>query len=331
MDGAGQGRSRSPDHRVGVRRRLATDLEQGGPTSARGPAAAAGPASRPTVALVVPTRNEAAHVEEFVQRVEVALAPFPIDWHAEVIDDSDDDTSSILRGLASRGAPLEVTHRDEASRGGALGGAIRTGLMRARGEIVCVIDADLQHPPEILPELLAPVVLGRADICVGSRYRRGGSAAGLESRWRRLAARGSGAAARWLLPATRLTSDPGSGLFAMRREVLDSIALRPQGSRVLAEILVRGRWRTVCDVPYRFAVTDDGSPRLGTADAVAVARELITLWQARPTHRAASVRSRFRRANRLHGGRRVAPVHVELLRDAAAMVENRQPVSSSEP
>ncbi len=103
-----------------------------------------------------------------------------------------------------------------------------------------MIDADLQHPPEILPELLAPIVLGRADICVGSRYRRGGSAAGLESRWRRIAARGSGVAARWLLPATRLTSDPGSGLFAMRREVLDSVALRPQGSRVLAEILVRG-------------------------------------------------------------------------------------------
>ena len=192
-----------------------------------------------TVALVVPTRNETAHVELFVERVEAALAPFAIDWHAEVIDDSDDETPAILRGLAGQGAPLEVTHRGEADRRGVLGGAIRTGLGRARGEIVCVIDADLQHPPEILPELLAPIVLGRADICVGSRYRRGGSAAGLQSRWRRLAARGSGVAARWLLPATRLTSDPGSGLFAMRREVIDSVALRPQGSRVLAEILVR--------------------------------------------------------------------------------------------
>jgi glycosyltransferase involved in cell wall biosynthesis len=280
------------------------------------------PIRRTTVALVVPTRNEAAHVEPFVERVEAALAPFPIDWHAEMIDDSDDDTVSIVRGLASRGAPLEVTHRDEASRGGALGGATRTGLGSARGEVVCVIDADLQHPPEILPELLAPIVLGRADICVGSRYRRGGSAAGLESRWRRLAARGSGAAARWLLPATRLTSDPGSGLFAMRREVLESVALRPQGSRVLAEVLVRGRWRTVCDVPYRFAVTDDGDVRLGTADAVAVARELISLWRARSRLAAPSeYRSRFRRVDELQGRRRVAPVHAELLREAAVTVD----------
>lgn len=277
---------------------------------------------RTTVALVVPTRNEAANVERFVERVEAALAPFPIDWHAEVIDDSDDDTPAILRELASRGAPVEVAHRKQAHRRGVLGGAIRTGLSRASGEIACVIDADLQHPPEILPELLAPIVLGRADICIGSRYRRGGSAAGLESRWRRLAARGSGAAARWLLPATRLTSDPGSGLFAVRREVLDSVVLLPQGSRVLAEILVRGRWRTVCDVPYRFAVTDDDSPRLGTADAIAVARELISLWRARPAPPLASERTRLRRPDRLHGRRRVAPVQVDLLRGAASPAED---------
>ena len=329
MDGAVHGKSRSPDHRVGGLRRLASAVEQPGRISAPGSAAAA--SSRTKLALVVPTRNEAGHVEAFVERVEAALRPFPIDWHAEVIDDSDDDTPAILRGLASRGAPLEVTHRDEADRRGVLGGAIRIGLGRARGEIVCVIDADLQHPPEILPELLAPLILGRADICVGTRYRRGGSAAGLESRWRRLAARGSGAAARWLLPATRLTSDPGSGLFAMRREVLDSVALRPQGSRVLAEILVRGRWRTVCDVPYRFALTGDGAARLGAADAFAAARELISLWPARPTESATSVWSHFRRPDRLQGRRRVAPVHVELLRDAAPLVEHSEHVSSSEP
>src|SRR5829696_5365358 len=59
-----------------------------------------GPASRTTVALVVPTRNEAAHVDPFIERVEAALAPFLIDWHAEVIDDSEDETPALLRGLA---------------------------------------------------------------------------------------------------------------------------------------------------------------------------------------------------------------------------------------
>ena len=184
-----------------------------------------------------------------------------------------------------------------------------------------MIDADLQHPPEILPELLAPILLGRADICVGSRYRRGGSAAGLESRWRRLAARVSGALVRWLFPATRLTTDPGSGLFAVRREVLDSVALRPRGSRVLAEILVRARWRTVCDVPYRFAVTDDGDAHLGAAAAFALARELISLWRLDLGWLPPGDRRTRLGGNGLRDRRRVAPVHVELLRESAAADE----------
>jgi dolichol-phosphate mannosyltransferase len=282
------------------------------------------------VALVVPTRNEATHVRPFIERVEAALGPFPIDWHAEVIDDSEDETPALLRGLANRGAPLEITRQADAGQGG-LGGAVRTGLARAHGEIICVIDADLQHPPEILPELLAPVVLGRADICVGSRYRRGGSAAGLESRWRRLAARASGAAVRWLFPATRLTTDPGSGLFALRREVLDSLTLRPSGSRVLVEILVRAKWRTVCDVPYRFAVPDDGSTHLGVAAGFAVARELASLWKLDP--RLVASGDQRNRPGRANGRcRRVAPVHVDLMREpelAGDLV--RVPVPSGEP
>jgi dolichol-phosphate mannosyltransferase len=267
------------------------------------------------VALVVPTRNEAKHVEPFIERVKAALEPFRIDWHAEVFDNSDDDTVSILRGLARRGAPLEVTHQEEPHQRGGIGVAVRSGLARARAEIVCVIDADLQHPPEILPELLAPIVLGRADICVGSRYERGGSAVGLESRWRRFAARASGAAVRWLFPATRLTSDPGSGLFAVRREVIDSTTLRPWGSRVLAEILVRARWRTVCDVPYEFAVTDDANANLGAPAAFGLARELISLGRFGPRLSRSRDRSARQRGVGVVTRRRVAPVQLELLRD----------------
>jgi dolichol-phosphate mannosyltransferase len=295
MDGARH--SSSASGRSVVERRLRSRQR---PASMPNLPDAGAPSPWATVALVVPSRNESAHIESFLKRVKEALAPFPIDWHAEVMDDSEDETLAILTRLAGRGAPIQVTHREEPAHDGALGEAIRAGLARARGEIVCVMDADLQHPPEILPELLAPIVLGRADICVGSRYRRGGSAAGLESRWRRLAARVSGAIVRWLFPATRLTTDPGSGLFAVRREVLDSVHLRRRGSRVLAEILVRARWQNVCDVPYRFAATDEGSSPLGLAAAGALARELLSL--------------RFLPCDGLRDHRRVAPVHRELLR-----------------
>jgi Glycosyl transferase family 2 len=247
-----------------------------------GPIDGAGPTAEPTgarpmVGLVVSTRNAAVHIGPFVERVEAALAPFPLDCRVELID-------------------VDPKHGDP-------GGAVRSGLARVDGGVVCVIDADLQHPPEVLPELLAPILLGRADVCVGSRYRPGGSAAGLDGRWRRLAARASAALLRWLFPATQLTTDPGSGLFAMRREVLDSVALRARGSWVLAEILVRGDWHTLCDVPYRFESTDHSGVHLGAAATFGLAGELVSLLRFDPRGVAAR--------------RRVAPVHVELLRGPA--------------
>ena len=188
-----------------------------------------------------------------------------------------------------------------------------------------MIDADLQHPPEILPELLAPILLGRADICVGSRYRRGGSAAGLESRWRRLAARVSGAARALAVPGD--PADDRSRQWPVRGAPRGARLgdTSPRGSRVLAEILVRARWRTVCDIPYRFAVTDDGDAHLGAAAAFALARELISLWRldARLAGSERAIGARPRGANGLRDRRRVAPVHVELLRESAA--DGRRP------
>lgn len=297
--------------------------EGGGAAAVRRPQSApdrdgetAGRMSAATLTLVVPTRNEATHVKPFVERIRAALAPFPIDWRAAIVDDSDDDTSLRLRRLARRGAPVRVIRQD-GERNGGLGTAIRAGLDRADGDVVCVIDADLQHPPEIIPELVAPLVLGRADICVGSRYRPGGSTAGLGSRWRRFAARAGRVAVRWLLPATRLTSDPGSGLFAVHRDVLDSVELRATGPRVLAEILTRAEWRTICDVPYRFEVTDEGNAELGVADGLAAAGELIGLWQWRPWIAALRNGRNCRRQLEPPVRRRVAPTHPELLRSPA--------------
>jgi dolichol-phosphate mannosyltransferase len=286
------------------------DASAPAPTLAREPAterrARPRRSSATSLTLVVPTRNEAENVRPFVERVRAALEPYPIEWYAEIVDSSDDDTTTRLRRLAKRGAPLKITRQSEVTKAG-LGRAIRAGLADARGDVVCVIDADLQHPPEILPDLLAPIVLGRADISVGSRYSTGGSAAGLETRWRRLAARGARIAVRRVLPATRLTTDPGSGLFAMRRELLETMEFHATGPRVLAEILTRAEWHTICDVPYKFVVTDDENTELGLADGIAATRELLGLYRWRP---AAATRGE----DPSKPQRRVAPVHAELMR-----------------
>src|SRR4051794_14235640 len=150
------------------------------------------------LSVLVPTRNEAENVEPLLARLGAALDGLP----AEVIfvDDSDDATpevvASAMRARPGTG-PLEVSllHRPPGARDGGLGGAVVAGLARARGTWACVMDGDLQHPPEAILAMLAAAEMHEATLVIASRYGDGGDAAGLSSGTRRLLSRvASGAA-----------------------------------------------------------------------------------------------------------------------------------------
>ena len=126
------------------------------------------PAQR-LLSLVIPTRNEAGNIEELVSRIERATAGFP----AEIIfvDDSTDDTPAVVSEVSRRSRlPVSLIHRPPESRGNGLGGAVVEGMRAATGEWVCVMDADLQHPPEVIPSLLERARRTGAEIVVASRY-----------------------------------------------------------------------------------------------------------------------------------------------------------------
>jgi glycosyltransferase involved in cell wall biosynthesis len=161
---------------------------------------------------------------------------------------------------------------------GGLAGALTLGMARAAGRAVIVMDGDLQHPPEVAEPMVAPLLDGPAQVTVGSRYAAGGSAEGLEYRWRHWASVGS----RWLVQAmfreTRRSSDPGGGLFAIRPEVLDGAALAPEGYKMLVEILVRGKWEVLVDVPYRFETRQDGQTKSTLVEGWNMIKHLVGLW-----------------------------------------------------
>jgi len=126
------------------------------------------PAQR-LLSLVIPTRNEAGNIEELVSRIERAIAGFP----AEIIfvDDSTDDTPAVVSEVSRRSRlPVSLIHRPPESRGNGLGGAVVEGMRAATGQWVCVMDADLQHPPEVIPSLLEQARRTGAEIVVASRY-----------------------------------------------------------------------------------------------------------------------------------------------------------------
>ncbi|MFB4351381.1 glycosyltransferase [Microbacterium sp. CR_7] len=211
------------------------------------------------VTVIVPTFNERDNVAELVARTAAALAGH--DAEILFVDDSTDDTAAeIARVAADAPLPVRVIRRDDNT--GGLGGAVVVGLGAAAHDLCIVMDGDLQHPPELLPALVARHAEGGADVVAASRYVGGGDTSGLGTAVRF----GVSRAATWLTRAMfpiRLarSTDPMTGFFLVDRSRLDLPTLKPQGFKILLEILARTDLR-IAEVPMEF-----GERRHGTSKA----------------------------------------------------------------
>jgi dolichol-phosphate mannosyltransferase len=210
------------------------------------------------VTVIVPTFNERDNVAELVARTAAALT----EWDAEIlfVDDSTDDTAAeVARVAADALIPVRVIHRTENT--GGLGGAVVVGLEAAASDLCIVMDGDLQHPPELLPALLERHAVGDADVVAASRYVGGGDTSGLGTAVRF----GVSRVATWLTRAMfpiRLarSTDPMTGFFLADRRRLDLAALKPQGFKILLEILARNDLR-IAEVPMEFAERRHGTSK----------------------------------------------------------------------
>lgn len=254
---------------------------------AAAPTASPATASRAavTVSVVVPTRHEGANVGQLVERVEAALR-HSVPFEVLFVDDSDDETPLRISELVAAGRPVRLHHRPVGARDAGLSGAVLAGYARARGDVLVVMDGDLQHPPEALPRLLEPVLSGQADVAIASRYcAGGGDTVGLAGPWRRGVSQGSRRVVRLLLPRTRAVADPLGGFFVLRRAVVEGVDLQPEGFKILLEVLVRGHWARVVEVPYTFAPRVAGSSKAQLAEGVRFGRHLGRLVGVGPSQR----------------------------------------------
>jgi glycosyltransferase involved in cell wall biosynthesis len=227
-------------------------------------------AAAPMVTYVIPCRNEADNIDPLVARLLAAADPL-LDQRGKgrnelasvieilFVDDSEDDTPGVVRKLKAEGLPVDVLHREVGNRPGGMSGALAAGFAQARGTVICVLDSDLQHPPELTPELILPIARGDAEIAIASRYIPGGSAAGLGGRWRLAASVGSRMIMHVLIPRTRKLTDPGGNFFAFQRTLLEGVDLRPQGFKMLMEILAKTSWTNSTEVPYVFENRNAGT------------------------------------------------------------------------
>jgi glycosyltransferase involved in cell wall biosynthesis len=228
------------------------------------------------VSVIVPTRNEAGNIHELLRQLSAALTP---DLAAEVVfvDDSTDDTADVI-ATASGGYPLSVVLIKRARPVGGLGGAVVEGLRAARAPWAVVMDADLQHPPSLVPRLLAVGGSSNVDLVVATRYAEGGSERGLGSVYRRLVSAASTALSVAALgkQAAQL-SDPLSGYFAVRIAALRLDVARPIGYKVLLELALRSKLTRVAHVPYTFGIRHAGRSKSSLREGIRFLRHLLAL------------------------------------------------------
>jgi dolichol-phosphate mannosyltransferase len=202
------------------------------------------------LSVIIPTYNEALNVEELLGRLHNVLNPtLPGAYEVILVDDDSPDRTWELAQRLAHDRPMLRVMRRTSERG--LASAVARGWQVSRGTYLCAIDADLQHPPGAIVELLALMERG-ADMAVASRHVEGGGV----SDWsiaRRIVSRAGQLIGLIVLPSVvGRVSDPMSGYFMIRRSAIESVELSPLGYKILIEVLARGRFPWVGEVPYTF-------------------------------------------------------------------------------
>lgn len=212
------------------------------------------------LAVIIPTRNEAGNVRRLLAGLEAALAT--ISWEAIFVDDdSPDGTAALVREIGRSNVRVRVLQR--VGRRG-LSSAVIEGMLATSAPVLAVIDGDGQHDETLLPRLYAAVRDGH-DLAVGSRYVEGGGTGDWDS--------GRAAASRWAtqlarkVTRTRL-SDPMSGFFVLRREVLEAALPRLSGTgfKILLDLVASSpEPLRMTEVPYTFRSRTVGESKLDSA------------------------------------------------------------------
>jgi len=225
-----------------------------------------------TTSIIIPTYNERDNIVALVERIDHALSSH--DYEVVFVDDnSTDGTAELVRSLSPK-YPVKVIVRQDKK---GLASAVVDGIGYASGQFVGVMDADLQHPPEVILDLLREMK-GGADIAIASRYVKGGGCQG----WglvRRIISKGAIVLAHLFLPATRLVKDPMSGFFMFQRQVVAQAHLEPTGFKILLEILMEGNFQKVAEVPYTFRTRSAGESKLSTRQQVDYLKHLYSLMK----------------------------------------------------
>jgi dolichol-phosphate mannosyltransferase len=228
------------------------------------------------LSIVVPTYNERERLADLVHAIFRGYADRGIDGELVIVDDNSPDGTGQIADDLARQYRITVLHRPGKL---GLGTAVVAGFDAASAPVVGVIDADLSHPPDMPPRMLAVMTRTSADVVIGSRYIPGGGT----RNWpllRRVMSRLACVAAKPLTPVV----DATSGLFLIRRDLARTIRISAGGFKICLELLVRGRPGSVVEVPYVFSDRAAGESKMNLKEALGYVTQLRDLWRYQRSH-----------------------------------------------
>ena len=167
---------------------------------------------------------------------------------------------------------VRMEHR---TNGTGLATAVLRGFKIAKGEYLACMDADLQHPPIVLKYMYKAMESG-ADFCIPSRLIPGGDDGGLNW-YRKFVSWTARKIGQVMLPCLRKITDPTSGLFMFRKEVIEHADLQPIGWKIMVEVLAMGTYKKVIEIPYKFQQRTEGESKLSGRVTMEYLKQLMNL------------------------------------------------------
>lgn len=224
------------------------------------------------ISVIIPTYNERDSLRPLVEKIHAALSGY--DYEVLFVDDNSSDGTTELATMLSTKYPIRVIIR-QSERG--LASAVVRGFRHANGDVLAVMDADLQHPPEVLADMLQAMQAG-ADLVIASRYMKGGSCGDWKMS-RRIISKGAILLAHLLLPQTKRVSDPISGFFMLKRSAVSDVNLKPSGYKILLEVLGMCQFQYVAEVPYCLSPRERGKSKLGARQQIDYLKHMFSLMR----------------------------------------------------
>ncbi len=220
--------------------------------------------NRPQISIIIPTYNESQNILNVLKSIGDFI-PKNIFTEAIVVDDnSPDGTGKIVEDYLKNvkkiaGYTINIIHRTTKN---GLSSAILSGIQRATGDTIIVMDSDLSHPPQIIPKMIEALKKYQCDMVVASRYITGGQINGWNKKRKFLSKIATVIAKRGL---NVKLNDPMSGFFAFKKGILKGLNFDAIGFKILLEILVKKRGLDVKEIPYTFQDRKFGSSKLNSS------------------------------------------------------------------